>query len=465
MSRNPKKTPAQLTATEAITEIRSGRLKVADVVLACLERIRATEDRIRAWVHLEPEKALEHARTIDSRISCGLSPGALCGVPVGVKDIFNTADMPTRMGSPLFENYTPGNDARVVYQLRQARATIPGKTVTAEFAVHTLDKTVNPHDLQHSPGTSSSGSAAAVAAGMVPLALGTQTAGSIVRPASYCGVYGFKPSFGLIPRTGSLKTTDSLDQIGFFARCVEDLELLFEVMRVRGLDYPLSHAALAGQDHEQVPERPWRIGLVTSSLWVWGEAYEYAKSSLHEFASALDQEGHAVEEARLPAEFNDAHRVHETIYDKTLAYYFKEEFEQHQLISDTLNDMIRHGQTVSLEQYRQAMARQVALTAQLERLFDRYDVMISLSTAGTAPKWGAPDIPDASLVWTLCGVPVINLPLFRSPNGLPYGVQVFARRYHDIRLLNFLKELRRRNLVDDAPIAELQETPARKLAS
>jgi Asp-tRNA(Asn)/Glu-tRNA(Gln) amidotransferase A subunit family amidase len=465
MSSQPKKTPSELTASEAIREIRSGGLKAADLVAACLERIRATEDRVRAWVHLEPEKAIEHARSIDYRIAGGLDPGALCGAPVGVKDIFNTADMPTRMGSPLFENYTPGNDARVVYELRQARATIPGKTVTAEFAVHTLDKTCNPHDLKYSPGTSSSGSAAAVAAGMVPLALGTQTAGSIIRPASYCGVYGFKPSFGLIPRTGSLKTTDSLDQIGFFARSVEDLELLFDILRVRGLDYPLSHAALTEQGRQQVTGRPWRVGVVSSSLWVWGEAYEYAKSSLQEFASALGKTGAAVEEARLPAEFNQAHGIHETIYDKTLAYYFKEEYEQHQLISDALNGMIRHGQTVSLEQYKQAMANQAQLSAQLHRLFDQFDVLISLSTAGTAPKWGAPDIPDASLVWTLCGVPVVNVPLFNSPNGLPYGVQVLARRYNDILLLDFLKGLKRRNLIDDATIAELREPPARKLAS
>src|SRR3990167_8157472 len=181
-------------------------------------------------------------------------------IPVGVKDIYNTADFPTQMGSPLWKDFTPGNDARAVYHLKRQGANIVGKTVTAEFAVHALDKTLNPYDATRTPGTSSSGSAVAVSMGMVPAATGTQTAGSIVRPASFCGVYGCKPSFGTIPRTGMLKTTDSLDQIGFFTVHAEDLRRLFDSMRVKGENYPISNAALADESRQKSKGDKWRVG-------------------------------------------------------------------------------------------------------------------------------------------------------------------------------------------------------------
>lgn len=441
-----------LSATDAIAEIECGQLSAVQLVTACLERSAELDESILAWEYLDPETALRQAREIDERRAKREPVGCLNGVPVGVKDIFNTQDMPTCMGSPIFRDFRPGNDARSVFSLRQYGATVMGKTVTAEFAVHALDKTRNPHDISRSPGTSSSGSAAAVAAGMVPLALGTQTAGSIVRPASYCGVFGCKPSFGLIPRTGILKTTDTLDQIGYFARSISDIELMLEVLRVRGRDYPLSNSALSDQGRQNPLGPRWRVGVVTSGLWVWNEAASYAQESILKFAGKL---GAAVdvEELRLPEQFNRAHDLHAAIYNKTLAYYFREEFAHNQLISEVLNSMIRAGQGISLPDYQRALEAQAALAKQLDGIFEHYDVLIALSTAGSAPAWGEPDIADSALIWSLCGVPVVSAPIFESPDGMPFGAQFISRRNSDYKLFRYLRYMQEAGLVSDARLA------------
>src|SRR6476646_5195992 len=220
--------PAQLTAAEAAQRIRDAVLTSEELVQACLERIRALEPKVQAWTFLDEEHALAQARAADERKRSGKPIGPLHGVPVGVKDIFDTADMPTENGTVLHQGRTPRADAAAVRSLRAAGAVILGKTVTTECAYFSPGKTRNPHNPEYTPGGSSSGSAAAVAAGMVPLALGSQTAGSTIRPASFCGVYGFKPTHGLIPRTGVLQLSRTLDHIGLFARSVDDIALIAE---------------------------------------------------------------------------------------------------------------------------------------------------------------------------------------------------------------------------------------------
>jgi Asp-tRNA(Asn)/Glu-tRNA(Gln) amidotransferase A subunit family amidase len=443
-----------LSVTEAVKKIASGEISGVDLVKASNARVAAADPVCHAWTVHDPEHALNQARVLDESRARGEPVRALEGIPVGVKDIFNTRDFVTGMGSPIFDGHTPGNDARVVYMVRQTHAIIPGKTVTAEFAVHTPGKTLNPHNPLYSPGTSSSGSAAAVACAMVPIALGTQTAGSIVRPASYCGVYGFKPSFGLVPRTGMLKTTDSLDQVGGFVRAPEDLGLLFESIRIRGRDFPIATSRLEDPAWQEVGGRPWRVGLVTDSVWVWDKATDYARQQIRILAASIGASDLEVSSLALPESFNRAHGIHETIYNKTLAYYFREEFEQDQLISPVLNDMIRAGQRISLEQYQDALDQQARLAHELDELLGRYDVILTLSTAGSAPKWKDPDIPDSCLIWSLCGVPVLSLPLFRDPVGMPFGAQVLARRYSDYKLLKFVELLRVRGIVTTAPLAQ-----------
>ena len=216
------------SATEAARLIREGRITSVELVRACLERIAAVDEAVQAWAFLDPEHALAQARAADEYPMSGQPLGALHGVPVGLKDIIDTADMPTENGSVLHAGRTPSRDASVVSLLRAAGAIVMGKTVTTEFATRTPGKTRNPHDPAHTPGGSSSGSAAAVAAGMVPLALGSQTTGSTIRPASFCGVYGFNPTHGLIPRHGMFRLSRTLDHVGLFARTIEDVALLLE---------------------------------------------------------------------------------------------------------------------------------------------------------------------------------------------------------------------------------------------
>jgi len=432
---------SQLTATDIIAHLRARHFSATEVTRACLETIDRLDSAIHAWVHVVPEIALKQAEAADRKLASGRT-GMLCGVRIGIKDIFNTTDMPTQMGSPIWKDFTPGNDARVVHYLRMADAVLLGKTVTAEFAVHAPGPTRNPHNLEHSPGTSSSGSAASTASYMVPLALGTQTAGSIIRPASYCGVYGFKPSFGLLPRTGMLKTTDSLDTVGVFSRSVEDLALLFDVIRVRGSDYPISHAHLNDPARQSKGRRPWRIGLLQGPKWKYAEGY--AQRAIQEFGRSLANVPEIeIEAVALPQSFQSAHEIHATIYDRALAYYFKEEFVAQTLVSSIMYEIVQRGNRLTLDQYKAALDAQNLLARQLDQVFaDHFDVIVDLSTGGEALKGlDSIDRLDNCLIWTLCGVPTINLPVFTGPNRLPFGAQILARRYNDYLLLDFARHL------------------------
>lgn len=440
----------RLSATEAINHLKRGEITSTELVTACLGQIERLDPTLHTWVYLDPELVQRQAVAKDEKIRLRKPMGTLWGIPVGVKDIFNTKDMPTQMGSPIWRGFTAGNDARVVHYLRMADALIPGKTVTAEFAVHTPGPTTNPHNPAYMPGTSSSGSAAAVAAYMLPLALGTQTAGSIIRPASYCGVYGFKPSFGLIPRTGMLKTTDSLDTVGFFARTVDDLALLFDVIRVHGLDYPISHAILNDPVRQNKNDRPWRVALVKGPKWDCAEPY--AQQALFSFADDLRKLGDVtVTEVTLSNRFKSAHDIHSTIYDRTLAYYFKDEFKKRTLISRIMYDIIGRGNQITLDEYKDALDKQNQVARELDAFFENsYDILLNLSTGGEALKGlDSLDRPDNCLAWTLCGVPVINLPVFSGPKQLPFGAQIVARRYNDYLLLAFARYMRERELIPE----------------
>jgi len=441
----------QLDATEAASLIANGEIRAADLMQACLARIDEIEATIEAWAYLDPDYALAQAQALDERLADGEAPQALCGVPVGVKDIFNTKDMPTQMGSPIWKDFTPGNDARVVHYLRMAQALIPGKTVTAEFAVHTPGPTRNPHNPEYMAGTSSTGSAVTVAANMVPVSIGTQTAGSTIRPASYTGVFGYKPSFGLLPRTGMLKTTDSLDTVGMFARTVRDLRLLFDIMRVKGVDYPLSEKHL-NNPQRQTKTGPWKIGLIRGPKWE--DAEPYAREDLLTLGKHLDADKDIiVEEITYPPSLNRVHAIHATIYDRTLAYYFKEEFKKETLVSETMYEIIRRGNQISLEQYTQALEEQAQIAWEFDRFLieSQTHILLDLSTGGEALKGlDSVDRPDNCLIWTFCGAPTINLPAFKGPNQLPFGAQIIARRYNDYLLLSFAEYLSERGLLPPA---------------
>jgi Asp-tRNA(Asn)/Glu-tRNA(Gln) amidotransferase A subunit family amidase len=433
-----------------LNEYKKGTLTPLDVANICIQQVEKYEPDYLAWDCFSSDILLEQAHTINSRMKNNVPIRSLEGIPVGIKDIINTYEFPTQMGSPLWKDFTPYNDARVVFYLKQAGAIIPGKTVTAEFAVHTLRKTLNPHDISRTPGTSSSGSAVATALGMVPVALGTQTAGSIVRPASFCGVYGCKPSFGLIPRTGILKTTDSLDTVGFFTLHCVDLERIFNVIRVHGSNYPISHAALTDKKRQNKPEKkPWRVAFVRTHLWE--KAYPYARKALEHWIKRLAEEKDMyVADMELPESMLQSHRIHETIYNKTLSYYFKEEFKHQQLVSPIMKVLIVTGNSISVDQYQIAHKEQEGLQSNMDSFFKDFDILISLSTAGEAPPRNEIERPDPALMWSMTNLPVVSAPTFISPNGLPFGVQIVARRYNDPLLFKFCRTLNERGLIPDS---------------
>jgi Asp-tRNA(Asn)/Glu-tRNA(Gln) amidotransferase A subunit family amidase len=425
-------------------EIRS-----SDIAQICIAKYEEYQNQYFPWASFNNDlisisKKFEETQ---NRIEKGVDLRSLDGIPVGIKDIFNTLEFPTQMGSPLWKGFTPGNDARVVYNLKENGAIVPGKTVTAEFAVHTLNETLNPHDITKTPGTSSSGSAVAISLGMVPVAMGTQTAGSIVRPASFCGIYGCKPSFGLIPRTAMLKTTDSLDTIGYFTSKYEDLIRVFEAVRVHGLNYPISNAVFQTPSRIRKPSnRPWKVGFVKTHTWKF--AYDYAKDSILDWIKKLAANTDVeIFEVDLPSQMKRTHEIHAIIYDKTLSYYFAEEYKKAELVSPIMNSLIKHGNEITPAEYHKAVSDQTELCQEMDEFLCDYDVIVSLSTAGEAPLRDVVEAPDPALMWTMTHLPVVSAPVFVSPLGLPFGLQFASRRYNDYLLFNFLDYLRNLDLI------------------
>jgi Asp-tRNA(Asn)/Glu-tRNA(Gln) amidotransferase A subunit family amidase len=428
----------RLTIAQIQKKHRQGEFDLLEWNRVFIKAIEEKESRICAWEYIDKELWIKKCNALLN----GPSPvfDKLYGVPVGVKDIFNTIDMPTQMGSALWKDFTPGNDARVVYDIKMNGGIIAGKTVTAEFAVHAPNATRNPWNREKSPGTSSSGSAAAVSAGMVPLAIGTQTAGSIIRPASYCGVFGFKPSFGTIPRTGMLKTTDSLDSVGLFATNTDDCRVLFDVMRVKGLDYPFVHKNLDNYKPEK--KKKWKIGVLSDQLHVARTYPHYSQNGFSAFCDKLKRlDSIELVSPAFPELANEAHEIQRIIYHRSLSYYFKKEYQSKSFISEVMNEIVSEGNKISVDQYQEAISKQSKLSAQMDDLFSNVDIFITLSTAGTAPEFKtAIDPPDTCLIWTMCGLPTISIPAFEHA-GLPFGLQLVAKRYSDYALLDLANVL------------------------
>ncbi len=436
--------PHTLTATEGTALVRAGKMSALEWLDDCLARTRAVNGPVHAWQYLDEEQARAGARTLDRRDWAGWTPEPLlAGLPLGVKDVFNTEDMPTAMGSDLWHGFTPGNDARVVSRARLLGALMMGKTVTAEFATHAPGLTTNPHSADHIAGTSSTGSAAAVLCGMAPAALGTQTAGSIIRPSSYLGVVGFKPSFGTVPRTGVLKTADTLDTIGWITRSVADARLLLDALRVHGKNYPNVERGLSRIAAKRNGNRPWRVGLALPPTW--DHAAPYAREALTAYANDLTRRHNGIEvvEMDVRAPFAEAHDLHRIIYHKQLAYYFKKELAKPDTVSPIFRAVTDDGNSITTEEYLAALKRQTALEHRLDAVMADVDVLITLSVCGEPPRWdderGEP--ADSCLIWTLCGAPSMNLPLFTGPQGLPFGAQLVAPRYGDYTLLELAEIL------------------------
>lgn len=425
----------QLTATAAARAIRSGEITSEQLVRACLDQIAAREDVVRAWAFLDPDHALAQARDADRARAQGRPLGPLHGIPVGIKDIFDTADMPTENGTVLHAGRRPAEDAAAVALLRAAGAVILGKTVTTELAVYAPGKTTNPHNPQYSPGGSSSGSAAAVAAHMVPLAIGTQTNGSVIRPASYCGVYGYKPSHGLISRHGVLHQSWPLDQVGVFASTVEDLALIAgPLMEYDARDPDMrrgARPALRDALAQDLPAPP-RLAFVRSP--VWDQAAEDTRAA---FAGLLDRLRGHVEDVELPPIFDEAVALHRTIMEADIAHSFAAEYARGRAqLSPVLSAMIERGQGVLATDYNRAVGKIPALNAALDAIFAGFDAIVTPATTSQAPLGlESTGSPIFCTIWAFCEVPTVSVPILRGATGMPMGAQLVGRKGEDARLL------------------------------
>ena len=423
-----------LGLSEAAAEIREGRISSVELVAACLDRVAEVDGDVQAWAFLDRDHALKQAKDLDEHRAHGRPVGPLHGVPVAIKDVFDTGDMPTEFGSPIWAGRTPRRDAVAVARLRAAGAVIMGKTVTAEYAYFHPGKTRNPHDKARTPGGSSSGSAAAVGALMVPGAIGTQTNGSTIRPAAYCGVVGFKPTHGLIPRTGALLLSRALDHVGTFARTVEDAALLAEVMA--GFDEedldtrPIARPPLASTAISEPPLPP-RFAFVRSPMW--DQAEPVTREAFAELVEAL---GEAASEVDIGQSFGRAIDLHRTVMEVDMAHNLHRDYEKgRDQFSDPLRKLVERARTVKAVEYTAALAGSATLNAALDSVFDEYDALLTPAAPGEAPRGEATGNPVFCTTWTYLGTPAITLPLLRSDAGLPLGVQLVGRRGNDARLL------------------------------
>ncbi|MDH3712688.1 MAG: amidase [Gammaproteobacteria bacterium] len=426
---------SSLTASAVAAAIRSGELGSQELVQACLDRIDAVDGGIQAWTHLDPDFALQQAAAVDAAQGTGQALGALHGVPVAVKDIFDTHDMPTENGSVLHAGRAPSSDAEVVSRLRAAGAVILGKTVTTEFATYFPGKTRNPHNAAHTPGGSSSGSAAAVAAGMAPLALGSQTNGSVIRPAAYCGVFGFKPSHGWISRAGVLKLSRILDHVGVFARSLEDIALLTGELVGYDENDPDTRPRATPRFAEVLAQQP---PVAPRLAWIKTPVWPQAEQDMRDaFAGLVKTLGDSTDEIALPGEFDAAVARHGLIMETDLAHNLAAEYERGaDRLSDRLREMIERGHTHRALDYNRAVDGIAKLNGLLDKVFDDFDAIITPAATGEAPQGlDTTGSPVFCTLWTLCGVPAVTLPLLQGSNSLPIGVQLVGRRGDDARLL------------------------------
>ncbi|MBO0709855.1 MAG: amidase [Acetobacteraceae bacterium] len=402
----------RLTATEARRRIVAGTLRPVEFMEACLERIAAREPAIRAFAYFDPAAARKAASIA--------RPGPLHGLPVGIKDILDTADMPTGNGSPIWAGSRPKADAAAVAWMRAAGGVAIGKTVTTEFATRKPGPTRNPHNLEHTPGGSSSGSAAGVADGFFPLAFGSQTAGSVVRPAAFCGVVGYKPTFGMISRVGAKMMSDSLDTVGVLARSVADCALLAAAVSGRQLGDP-----------DQKPERAPAIGLCRTP--VWDHAERETETLLAAVAEVLARAGAHIRERDLPANFAPLERAHPVVMNtesaRALGWELATAREQ---ISDQLLERLDFGLAQTDAAIAEAYAVFTRTQAAFPSVMDGLDILLTPSAPGVAPEGiGWTGDPVFNFIWTSLHVPCVTVPAGTGRHGLPLGIQIVARRGDD----------------------------------
>jgi Asp-tRNA(Asn)/Glu-tRNA(Gln) amidotransferase A subunit family amidase len=416
-----------LDAPDAVTirtALLEGRLRAQDVARAAMERIAALEPRLRAWEVFDAELALAQARGVDRRMAANEVPGLLAGVPLAVKDIFDTAHLPTGHGSPIYRGHRPGVDAQAVAAARAAGAVVMGKTVTTEFAYFTPGPTANPWNLDHTPGGSSSGSATAVASGMVPLAFGSQTAGSLIRPASYCGVFALKPTHGAFSLAGVKPFAPSLDTLGWLARSADDLELM--------------RCALAGQAYVPLEPRQPRSLRLGACITHEGPALDAGGAQAWACGSArLEAAGVALRWLDMPQELSGLLQAQKTVMAWEAARSLESEFREHRdLLSKPIVELVRLGLDMPESLYQDALALARRGRQQVQSLMQGSDALLVPAAPGEAPQGlAATGDPVFSRVWTLLGLPCVNVPGLLGPNGMPVGLQLVGHPGQERALL------------------------------
>jgi amidase len=407
-----------LSATDTVAAIFSGKVTAERLVREQLERIAEREPVVRAWAHLDPDLAIRQAQAADRATG-----GLLRGVAIGVKDIIDTYDMPTGRNSPIFAGKQTFGDAACVALCRFANAVIMGKTATTEFANRHPGPTTNPHNSAHTPGGSSSGSAAAVADGHVALAFGTQTGGSVIRPAAYCGVVGYKPTFNDFSRVGIKMQCHSLDTLGLMARTLDDIAL-FRAAVLKLPPVPIDRSIAAP-----------RIGFCRTP--VWDDASADTKELLEQAATTLAAGGSTVVDLAFVPAYDDILDDHAAISGfESVRNYADERLRNPDKLSRELTKVLQRGLEVTLDRYVAAQRKSVAFKAHVDSLFEQVDLLLCPSAPGEAPRGlELTGDPRFNSIWTLAGGPCVTLPVGRGSSGLPLGVQLVGRRHDDDRLL------------------------------
>ena len=411
------KDPNRLSLIDAANALSSGTLTPHDLLQSCLDRISKREDAVGAWMQINTDGA--------SMVAKNPTTGPLSGIPIGVKDLIDTVDMPTGYGSTIYAAHRPAQDAACVSILRNAGGNILGKTVSTEFAYFQPGKTANPHDRNRTPGGSSSGSAAAVADYHVPAALGTQTAGSIIRPASFCGVVGYKPTYGYLPLTGIRPLAPSMDHLGVLTRTVADAGFLASILGRRpGLD-------IRSSTNYSVP----KIGFCQSRQWDHAETT--TQSLLSDAATKLGKAGATMCDVELPLSFETLAAAHGLAMDYEVSFTGLFDVTNHpKQVSEKFRERFDAGQKVSSVDYDTALSMALRARVELRNIMGDCDVLICPSAPGEAPLGlDATGDPVFNRMWTFTGVPCVNIPGLTGPNGMPVGLQVVGRFGDDARVL------------------------------
>ena len=434
-----------LSALELSNLLSKGDIKAEDLAKSYLKRIEKFDKDVKAWAFFDPNFILKKASECDNLKNIGRPLGPLHGLPIAIKDIFGTDEMPTECGTVLRKKKYSKGDSTVVSLLKSSGAYVMGKTVTTEFAYFDPGKTTNPHDYSRTPGGSSSGSAAAVASFMTPVAIGSQTNGSIIRPASYCGVMGYKPSYGLISRNGVLRQSFLLDHVGIFSRTVDDLAFISQEIIKRDTEDRSTVSFASGNflniAKEDPPFDP-RFIFFKTDMWK-----NLDKENIKIFEKFIKEQGPNVEVHDTPSYFKDIMKYHKIIHETDMAYAFSDYYKNSKnKLGKELVKAIERGQNYKSKDYVEAVENRDYFYKIFSEVFNDYHGILTPASSGVAPKGlKSTGSPEFSTIWTFLGMPCISLPLLSGSNNLPLGVQLVGEKFDDARLMRTANWIMKKN--------------------